>query len=38
VTIRVDGDRLSLEVTGIGRADFNPYNGRAAISLSDGST
>jgi len=38
VTIRVDGDRLSLEVTGIGPADYTPYNGRAAISLSDGST
>jgi hypothetical protein len=38
VTIRVDGDRLSLEVTGIGAADYKPYNGRATISLSDGST
>ena len=38
VTIRVDGDRLSLEVTGIGPADYKPYNGRAAISLSDGSS
>jgi hypothetical protein len=38
VTIRVDGDRLSLEVTGIGPADYKPYNGRATISLSDGST
>jgi hypothetical protein len=38
VTIRVDGDRLSLEVTGIGPADYKPYNGRAAIALSDGST
>jgi hypothetical protein len=38
VTIRVDGDRLSLEVTGIGPADYRPYNGRAAISLSDGSS
>jgi len=38
VTIRVDGERLSLEVTGIGPADYKPYNGRAAISLSDGST
>jgi len=38
VTIRVDGDRLSLEVTGIGPADYKPYNGRATISLSDSST
>jgi calcineurin-like phosphoesterase family protein len=38
VTIRVDGDRLSLEVTGIGPADYTPYNGRATISLSDSST
>jgi hypothetical protein len=38
VTIRVDGDRLSLEVTGIGPADYKPYNGRATISLSDGSS
>jgi hypothetical protein len=38
VTIRVDGDRLSLEVTGIGPADYKPYSGRATISLSDGST
>jgi len=36
VTIRVDGDRLSLEVTGIGPADYKPYDGRASISLSDG--
>ena len=38
VTIRVDGDRLSLEVTGIGPTDYKPYNGRATISLSDGSS
>jgi hypothetical protein len=38
VTIRVDGDRLSLEVTGTGPTDYKPYNGRATISLSDGST
>jgi hypothetical protein len=38
VTILVDGDRLSLEVTGIGPADYKPYNGRATISLVDGST
>ena len=36
VTIRVDGDRLSLEVTGIGPADYTPYDGRATIPLSDG--
>lgn len=38
VTIRVDGDRLSLEVTGIGPAAYQPYNGRATISLSDGAS
>jgi hypothetical protein len=38
VTIRVDGERLSLEVTGIGPGDYTPYSGRATISLSDGST
>jgi hypothetical protein len=38
VTIRVDGERLSLEVTGIGPGDYKPYGGRAVISLSDGST
>jgi calcineurin-like phosphoesterase family protein len=38
VTIRVDGNRLSLEVTGIGPADYKPYNGRATVSLSDGPT
>jgi calcineurin-like phosphoesterase family protein len=38
VTIRVDGVRLSLEVTGIGSTDYKPYNGRATISLSDGSS
>ena len=38
VTIQVDGERLSLEVTGIGPADYKPYNGRATIALRDGST
>jgi Calcineurin-like phosphoesterase len=38
VTIRVDGDRLSLEVTGIGPADYKPYGGRASITLGDGPT
>jgi hypothetical protein len=38
ITIRVDGNRLSLEVTGVGPADYKPYNGRADMALSDGST
>jgi len=38
VTIRVDGNRLSLEVTGIGPARYKPYKRRAAISLRDRST
>jgi calcineurin-like phosphoesterase family protein len=39
VTIQVDGDRLSLEVTGIGPADYKPYGGRSSrIALRDGST
>jgi hypothetical protein len=38
VTIRVDGDRLSLEVTGIGPRDYRPYRDRATAVLSDGST
>ena len=36
VTIRVDGNRLSLEVTAIGPVDYKPFNGRANIDLSDG--
>jgi len=36
VTIRVDGERLSLEVTGIGPTAYNPYGNGAAIVLSDG--
>jgi hypothetical protein len=35
VVIQVDGDRLSLEVVGIGAAPFTPYNGSARVSLSD---
>jgi 3',5'-cyclic AMP phosphodiesterase CpdA len=35
VTIRVDGERLSLEVTGIGPADYRPYGDRATALLSD---
>ena len=38
VTIRVDGDRLSLEVTGMGPAEYKPYGERATAELSDGSS
>jgi hypothetical protein len=38
VTIQVDGDRLSLEVTGIGPSDYKPYSGHATIALRDGSS
>ena len=38
VTIRVDGNRLSLEVTGIGPVAYKPYGGRATVPLSDGQT
>jgi hypothetical protein len=38
VTIRVDGDRLSLEVTGIGPTDYKPYGERATAVLSDSSS
>jgi hypothetical protein len=34
VVIRVDGDRLSLEVVGSG-ADFAPYGGKSRIDLAD---
>jgi len=36
VLIQVDGDRLSLEVVGIGPAAYTPYKGAAKIALSDG--
>jgi len=35
VVIQIDGDRLSLEVVGIGAAPFTPYNGSAQVSLTD---
>jgi hypothetical protein len=35
VVVRVDGDRLSLEVIGTGAAAYTPYNGSAKIDLSD---
>ena len=38
VTFRVDGDRLSLEVTGIAPTDYAPYDGRRTITLRDGPT
>jgi len=38
VTIRVDGERLSLEVTGVTRADYKPYGNRATAALSDPSS
>ena len=38
VTIRVDGDRLSLEVTGVTGANYKPYGDRATAVLSDPST
>jgi len=35
VVVQVDGDRLSLEVIGIGPTPYTPYNGSAKIVLSD---
>jgi hypothetical protein len=35
VIVQVDGDRLSLEMVGIGPAPFTPFDGRSRISLSD---
>lgn len=35
LVIRVDGDRLSLEVIAIGGAPYAPYGGRARIDLND---
>jgi hypothetical protein len=35
VVVTVDGDRLSLEVVGIGPTRFAPFNGRSQIDLSD---
>jgi hypothetical protein len=35
VVVRVDGDRLSLEVVGTGPTPYTPYRGSAAIALSD---
>jgi hypothetical protein len=35
VVIRVDGDRLSLEVIGVGPTAYKPYNGSATIALND---
>jgi 3',5'-cyclic AMP phosphodiesterase CpdA len=36
VVVQVDGDRLSLEVVGIGPAGFRPYAGKSTTSLEDG--
>jgi hypothetical protein len=33
VVVQVDGDRLSLEVVGIGPAPYAPYDGKATIAL-----
>ena len=33
VVVRVDGDRLSLEVIGTGPSVYTPYNGKATIAL-----
>jgi hypothetical protein len=38
VVVRVDGDRLSLEVIGTGPVAYTPYNGSAKIVLSDGAS
>jgi hypothetical protein len=35
VVIRVDGDRLSLEVVGTGPTPYRPYNGQSRIDLND---
>jgi hypothetical protein len=35
VLVRVDGDRLSLEVLGTGENTYSPYDGRARIDLVD---
>jgi len=35
VVVQVDGDRLSLEVVGIGPTPFAPFDGRSRISLDD---
>jgi hypothetical protein len=35
VVIRVDGDRLSLEVIGTGPAPYKPYDGQSRIELND---
>ena len=35
VVIQVDGDRLSLEVIGVGPAAYKPYNGQSRIELND---
>jgi hypothetical protein len=35
VVIQVDGDRLSLEVIGVGPTAYKPYNGSTTIALND---
>jgi len=35
VVIQVDGDRLSLEVIGVGPAAYKPYAGQSRIDLND---
>jgi len=35
VVVRVDGERLSLEVVGTGSTPYRPYNGQSGIDLND---
>jgi hypothetical protein len=35
VVVQVDGDRLSLEVVGVGPAEYKPYKSGAKTALSD---
>ena len=35
VIVQVDGDRLSLEVVGIGPGEFQPYRGRSRVELNE---
>ena len=35
VVVQVDGDKLSLEVVGLGPAEFAPFAGKSRVSLND---
>jgi hypothetical protein len=35
VVVQVDGDRISLEVIGVGVSDYGPYQGQSRIELND---